>query len=79
MDLRTTAHEYVDGTNKMTEEFKKMCGEMVLEETFKPEHLALLQSMFGMIEVSTRLVQQQANTIQEINEKMDKLLAKRKD
>ena len=74
MDLRTTAHEYVEGTKKMTEEFKKLFGEMVLEENFEPEHLALLQNMFGMIEVSTRLVKAQAETICEINNKLDRLL-----
>ena len=76
MDLRKTVSEYVAGVEKMTEECKKLFGAMVLEEDFEPEHLELLQNMFGMLEVSNRLVRDQANTICEINEKLDKLLEK---
>ena len=74
MDLKYTVKEYVDGVEKMTEEMKKLFGAMVIEEEFEPEHLELLQKMFGMIEVSNRLVRDQAYTIQEINDKLDKLL-----
>lgn len=76
MDLIKAVNEYTEGVEKMTEECKKMIGVMVLEEDFEPEHLNMLQNMFGMIEVSNRLVVEQAKTIQEINEKLDKLLDK---
>ena len=75
MELKTIANEYAEGVKKTTEEFKKFFGTMVLEEDFEPEHLEMLQNMFGMIELSNKLVVAQANTIQEINEKLDKLLA----
>ena len=74
MELKTIANEYAEGVKKTTEEFKKFFGTMVLEEDFEPEHLEMLQNMFGLIELSNKLVVAQANTIQEINEKLDLLL-----
>ena len=74
MELKTIAIEYAEGVKKTTEEFKKFFGTMVLEEDFEPEHLEMLQNMFGLIELSNKMVVAQANTIQEINEKLDKLL-----
>ncbi len=74
MELKTIANEYAEGVKKTTEEFKKFFGTMVLEEDFEPEHLEMLQNMFGMIELSNKLVVAQANTIQEIDEKLDRLL-----
>lgn len=76
MDLIKTANEYVEGVKKTTEDVKKMFGAMVLEEEFEPEHLELLQNVFGLLETSTRLVHDQASVIHEINEKLDRLLAK---
>lgn len=72
-DLKNIANEYAKGVEKMTEEVKKQFGAVVLEDTFEPEHLELIQNMFGMIELSNRLVVAQAEMIQEINEKLDKL------
>lgn len=74
MDLITVANEYEMGVKSMSEELKKLFGEMVLEEDFDPEHLGLIQKLFGMVEMSNRLVVEQAKTIQEINNKLDKLL-----
>lgn len=74
MELKTIANEYAEGVKKTTEEFKKFFGAMVLEEDFEPEHLEMLQNMFGMIELSNKLIVAQAQTIQEINEKLDRLL-----
>ena len=75
MELKNTAKEYVEGVNKMTEQFKKKFGELVFDDDIDADVLDLFKSMFGMIDISTRLVAEQANTIQEINEKLDKLLA----
>lgn len=72
-DLKNIANEYAKGVEKMTEDVKKQFGAAVLEEGFEPEHLELIQNMFGMIELSNRLVVAQAEMIQEINEKLDKL------
>ena len=77
MELKTVVNEYAEGVKKTTEEFKKLFGSMVLEEDFEPEHLGLLQNMFGLIELSNRLIVKQAETIQEINEKMDMLLVEK--
>ena len=74
MDLRKTANEYVEGIEKMNELFKKKFGELVFDDDIDTDVLDLIKSMFGMIDVSTRLVRDQANTIQDINEKLDKLL-----
>lgn len=75
MELKNTAKEYVEGVNKMTEQFKKKFGELVFDDDIDADVLDLFKSMFGMIDISTRLVAEQANTIQEINDKLDKLLA----
>lgn len=74
MELKVTANEYAKGVNEMTEQFKKKFGELVFDESVDSDTLNLIKSMFGMIDVSTRLVVQQAETIQEINKKLDKLL-----
>lgn len=77
MKLSFTVKEFVEGMEKMTETCKKQFGAMLLdEECLTGEQFELFQSMFGMIDVSTRLVRDQANTIQEINDKLDKLLEK---
>lgn len=72
-DLKIVANEYAKGVERMTEDVKKQFGAMVLEEDFEPEHLELIQKVFGIIELSNRLIVMQAETIQEINEKLDKL------
>ncbi len=74
MELNVIANEYAEGVKKTTEEFKKLFGAMVLEEDFEPEHLEMIQGLFGMVELANKLVVKQAETIQEINEKLDKLL-----
>lgn len=74
MELNTIANEYAEGVKKTTEEFKKLFGAMVLEETFEPEHLGMIQNLFGTLELGIKLIVKQAETIQEIKEKMDKLL-----
>ena len=76
MELRTTVSEYVEGVNKVTEGFKKLFADMVFEESFEPSHIELLQSTFGLIETSTRLICDQAIMIQDINDKLDKLETK---
>ena len=77
MELKTIAVEYAEGVKKTTEEFKKFFGAMVLEEDFEPEHFEMLQNMFGMIELSNKLIVAQANTIQNINDKLDMLLVEK--
>ena len=39
MDLITVTNEYEKGVKSMSEELKKLFGEIVLEEDFNPEHL----------------------------------------
>ena len=72
-DLKVIANEYAESVEKMTDELKKQFGAVVLEEDFEPEHLELLQSLFGMIEQSNALIVAQAETIHAINDKLDKL------
>ena len=74
MELNTIANEYAEGVKKTTEEFKKLFGAMVLEESFEPEHLGMIQNLFGTIELANKLIVKQAETIQEINGKLDRLL-----
>jgi hypothetical protein len=74
MELKTIANEYAKGVEKTTDEFKKFFGAMVLEERFEPEHLEMIQNLFGVIDKANKLIVKQAETIQEINEKLDKLL-----
>lgn len=80
MDLKNTVNEYTEGMEKMTELFKKKFGELVFDEDVDADVLNLIKGMFGMVDVSSRLIKEQALTIQEINEKLDKLLeAKRNE
>lgn len=74
MELNVAVVEYVEGTKRMTEQFKKKFGEMVFEEEFDPEYLELFQNLFKMVEASNNLIQAQAMTIHEINKKLDRLL-----
>ena len=74
MELKITAKEYAEGVNKTTEQFKKKFGELVFDSDVDADVLDLIKSMFGLIDISTKLVVEQANTIQEINEKLDRLL-----
>lgn len=74
MELNITAREYADSINEMTGLLKKKIGEMVIDDEIDTEVLDLLKGAFSMIDVSTRLVRDQACMIQEINDKLDKLL-----
>lgn len=74
MKLKDTVNEYVAGMDEMTAKFKKKFGELILDEDIDIELLELMRNMFGMIDISNRLVRDQAYTIQEIDEKLDQLL-----
>ena len=76
MELTKTANEYAEGIKTVTEQFKKKFGELVFDDEVDADVLDLMKGMFGMIDISTRLVVEQAKTIQEINEKLDNLLVK---
>ena len=79
MRLKNTVNEYVEGIEKMTEQFKKQFGAMLLEEdALNGEQFELFQGMFGLMEVSTKLVRDQAEAICEINEKLDQVLFNQK-
>lgn len=75
-NLIVTANEYAEGVEKMTEVFKEKFGALVFDEDVDTDLLDLMKGMFGMIDISTRLIREQAETIQEINEKLDTLLVK---
>lgn len=70
-NLTNTAIEYKKGIDKMTEQFKKKFGELVFDDGIDTELLELFKSMFGLIDISTKLVVEQAEMIQQINNKLD--------
>ena len=76
MDLKNTANKYEEGVEQMTEQFKKKFGELVFDDDIDADALELIKGMFGLIDISTQLVREQAIAIHEMNEKLDKLLVK---
>lgn len=74
MELKNTANEFVENIEKVTEQFKKKFGEMVFDDDIDADLLDLLKTAFGTIDVLTRLTHDQACVIQDINEKLDRLL-----
>ena len=76
MSLTTTAKEYGRKVSEVSELAKRKLGEMVIDADVEAEDLKLLKSMFEMIELSNQLICEQATAIQEINEKLDKLMVK---
>jgi hypothetical protein len=76
MELITTVHEFENEVKEMTGKFKKKLGEEVFDDEFDTETIELMTGLFKMLDTSTKLVVQQAETIHTINEKLDKLLAR---
>lgn len=81
MELMQTVKEFTETTDKVMEKCKKKLGETMFDEFCDAdeediEMIGLMADMFHLCDVSLKLVSKQAETIQEINEKMDKLLAR---
>lgn len=81
MDLMETVKEFTETTDKVMNKCKKKLGETMFSEICDAddetiELIGLMADLLHLCDVSLKLVTKQAETIQEINEKMDKLLEK---
>ena len=74
MELVIAAQELKEGMNKMKETFMNKYGADVFE--LDTEDFAMIKSMLDIFDTSLEVTCKQAETIQAINEKLDKLLAK---
>ena len=77
MDMIKTVNELTEGMNSMMELIKRKAAESMFEdESFDADIVELMRGLTRMSDLSMVLVKQQAETIQEINNKLDKLLEK---
>lgn len=77
MDMIKTVNELTEGMNSMMELIKRKTAESLFEdESFDADIVELMRGLTRMSDLSMRLVKEQTTTIQEINNKLDKLLEK---
>ena len=75
MAMTNTARELKENVNNMMELCKRKLGEEVFgDESFDADAFELMSGMFRMCDLAMKLVCEQAETIDEINNKLDKLL-----
>ena len=74
MELKKTVIEFEKSVDTTMEKCKAKLGEMIFEDEFDIDTVEFIKDVFQLCDVSMRLVKEQANSIQEINEKLDKLL-----
>lgn len=74
MALKNAVNGYVEGVEKMSKQLKAKFGEMAVDADINGQEFELVKELFNMLDASTRLIQEQANTISDINCKLDKLL-----
>lgn len=74
--LTDYVNEYEQKMEKTQSALKKQFGEFALDEDFNGEQFELLKSAFEMIQAANKLVCAQAKVIQEMDKKLDKLMAK---
>ena len=77
MDMIKTVNELTEGMNSMMELIKRKAAESLFEaKRFDADVVELMRGLTHMSDLSMRLVKEQTTTIQEINNKLDKLLEK---
>jgi hypothetical protein len=75
MAMTNTARELKENVNKMMDLCKRKLGEEVLgDENVDAETIELMRGMFRMCDLALKLTCEQAETIDEMNSKLDKLL-----
>jgi hypothetical protein len=75
MELTMTAYELKKNAKDMIELYKKKIGEEVIDdECVDAETLGLIRGIFNMCDLAMELTCEQAEAIDEINRKLDKLL-----
>lgn len=76
MEMTNTARELKESVNKMMDLCKRKLGEEVFDDkSVDAETIELMRGMFHMCDLAMELTCKQAETIDEINGKLDKLLA----
>ena len=80
MDMMNTVRDLKQSYGDMMNVCKKKLGEEVFDDNnvMDIEFFEMMRGMFRMGDLAMQLVEQQAQTIQEMNNKLDKLL-ERKD
>jgi hypothetical protein len=77
MGMTNTVRELKKDMDEMMDEFKAKLGAEVFDNEFiDPELIKMMQKMFHMYDLSMKLMEQQADTIERMDEKLDKLLEK---
>lgn len=75
MAMTNTVRELNESANKMLEVCKRKLGEELFDDNIDAETVEVMRDMFRMCDAAMKLVREQAETIDEINLKLDKLLA----
>ena len=74
--MTETARELKKGMDDMMIVCKRKFGEMVFDGDVDTELVEFMRGMFNMCDLSMKLVEEQAQTIEAMNDKLDKLLAR---
>lgn len=74
MDMIATVNEFEKCVNITMEKAKAKLKDELFEDSFDSDGLDFVKDLFHMCDLAMRLVKEQATTIQNINEKLDKLL-----
>jgi hypothetical protein len=75
MELTKTACELKESANRTMELIKHKLGEEVIDDdNIDAETLEMMRDMFHMCDLAMKLTCEQADAIEEMNRKLDKLL-----
>lgn len=78
MKMTDTVRELKKDMNNMMDLCKRKLGAEVFDgDAVDPEVIEMMRSLFHMCDLSMKLVEQQAETIERMDDKLDKLLAKK--
>jgi hypothetical protein len=76
MDMMNTVYELKKGYNDMMSVCKKKLGEEMFDDEYVDvDTIEIMRNMFRMCDLAITLVEQQTKTLNDINNKFDKLLA----
>ena len=80
MAMTKTVYELTEIGDKLMKTYKQKIVEQVVEsvDSLDPELYELFVDMFRMYDLSMKLVKEQAETMDEINNKLDRLLVETK-
>lgn len=76
MKMTDTVREMKESVDKIVGVCKQKIAEEMFEDDMDIEFYGVMRDMFKMLDLSMTLMQQQAEAIQEMNDKLDKLLEK---